>query len=556
MTVLPVEIPFGKVVGRFLLAVADASDPDRLPDAKAPTGSITFTPITPNFKTGSPDVATVVRVPIRCALDGDGNLIDPERSPGVWLVVGQYRVTYSLADVSINGHVIDVAESHTDASPLDLTNALPPSGPSLTITQYAELSARLESMVRSVNGQLGDVTLFAIDVDAYTRAETDAALSLLVQQIPDAPVVSVAGKAGAVQLNTSDVDGFTESVQDAIAAFFNIVGAMINYDDANNQLIVTLPESGANPEEIRDLIGAAMFGVGLVTVSVNDAADTITISTTATQNSTDAQLRDRTTHTGLQQISTVEGLQAALTALNNSVANLTNLRGVTLIDTGGQVPAGTPSGFIVFEKLQVANWDFTQGSLPAGWSRVGGVTETFDENGMSANMNNGKGYQFNWPADLPDGCSFEIEVVAESALNASNMSGPFIMTSSYTGVGGTWYAAPQACLAVVSVNGVYNGAFKQTNAVVPFVPVRLRIRRVTTTSWWGGYSVDGGATWVETTEPVITGLATPPNKLFIGEVLGGAHVTKIKSAKYMPAQSSSSGRARGWWDGTSIQPLA
>ena len=43
MTALPAEIQYGKVVGRFLLAIGDASDADRNPDAQAAAGTVTFT---------------------------------------------------------------------------------------------------------------------------------------------------------------------------------------------------------------------------------------------------------------------------------------------------------------------------------------------------------------------------------------------------------------------------------------------------------------------------------------------------------------------------------
>lgn len=46
----------------------------------------------------------------------------------------------------------------------------------------------------------------------------------------------------------------------------------------------------------------------------SDKAKVVSVAQGATANSTDAQLRDRSTHTGTQAISTVNGLQAALTA--------------------------------------------------------------------------------------------------------------------------------------------------------------------------------------------------------------------------------------------------
>lgn len=64
------------------------------------------------------------------------------------------------------------------------------------------------------------------------------------------------------------------------------------------------------------------------------------IATGATANSTDAQLRDRTTHTGSQAISTVTGLQTALdgkaasshTHLSSAIATTVNTVGLNAID--------------------------------------------------------------------------------------------------------------------------------------------------------------------------------------------------------------------------------
>lgn len=104
---------------------------------------------------------------------------------------------------------------------------------------------------------------------------------------------------------SASISDFTEAVQDALATFFNVTGATFTYDDVNNQMVVTVPPdtNTTDPEAVRDAIGAAMVGVGVISVTVNDAADTITISSVATQNSTDAALRDRSTHTGTEPIS-------------------------------------------------------------------------------------------------------------------------------------------------------------------------------------------------------------------------------------------------------------
>lgn len=107
---------------------------------------------------------------------------------------------------------------------------------------------------------------------------------------------------------SATISDFVEAVQDALSTFFNATGATFTYDDANNQMVVNVPTGTGgttDPEVVRDTIGAALIGVGVVSVAVNDAADTITISSTATANSTDAALRDRSTHTGTQSADTL-----------------------------------------------------------------------------------------------------------------------------------------------------------------------------------------------------------------------------------------------------------
>lgn len=62
------------------------------------------------------------------------------------------------------------------------------------------------------------------------------------------------------------------------------------------------------------------------------------IATGATNNATNAQLRDRSTHTGTQTISTVNGLQAALDA-KVANASIGQPNGVAPLDSGGLIPS-------------------------------------------------------------------------------------------------------------------------------------------------------------------------------------------------------------------------
>lgn len=126
-----------------------------------------------------------------------------------------------------------------------------------------------------------------------------------------ADLVSVlASKAASSHTHTSaNISDFTEAVQDAVAALLQQgSNVTLSYNDASNTLTIAAAGEGggsADPETIRDTIGAALIPVGNIGISINDAADTITISTSATQNSTDAALRDRSTHTGTQSADTI-----------------------------------------------------------------------------------------------------------------------------------------------------------------------------------------------------------------------------------------------------------
>jgi hypothetical protein len=62
---------------------------------------------------------------------------------------------------------------------------------------------------------------------------------------------------------------------------------------------------GLTAEEIRDMLATTLVAGTRMTVTANDAADTITFATTATTNDTDANLRARASHTGTQSADTL-----------------------------------------------------------------------------------------------------------------------------------------------------------------------------------------------------------------------------------------------------------
>ena len=138
------------------------------------------------------------------------------------------------------------------------------------------------------------------------------------------------GKAPASSIWTQ------EQLQDLVAAMFQSgthSNASIVYDDASGSLSITASGGGGaslTEEEVEDFVGGLIVQGTGISVAYDDAGNVLSISlagetyTTAeknklagiapgaTANAPDAQLRDRSTHTGTQAITTISGLQTAL----------------------------------------------------------------------------------------------------------------------------------------------------------------------------------------------------------------------------------------------------
>ena len=163
----------------------------------------------------------------------------------------------------------------------------------------------------------GNITLTQDDVGdgttnkAYTSTEKTKLAGIATGATANATDAQLRDRATHTGTQTAaTISDLTESVQDIVGALLSgTTGVTVTYNDAANTLTVSgLGDSSATAETIRDTIGVALVGAGLITVTANDALDTITVTTTATANSTDAQLRDRSTHTGTQTASTISDL--------------------------------------------------------------------------------------------------------------------------------------------------------------------------------------------------------------------------------------------------------
>lgn len=181
-----------------------------------------------------------------------------------------------------------------------------------------------------------------------TDARTPLAHDHDSRYFTEAEVTSLlAGKSDTSHSHTSaSITDFTEAAQDAIAALLaGASGVSLSYDDVGNTLTITGQGTPLDGEAVRDLMGIALVGAGLIGLTVNDALDTITITTTATANATDAALRDRSTHTGQQPLSTLSDLTATGLALAQA-ANAAAARAVLSLGGAALLNVGTGAGTV------------------------------------------------------------------------------------------------------------------------------------------------------------------------------------------------------------------
>lgn len=158
----------GFVVGRYLTAVADGPDLDRLMDFTPAKGKVVFTPETVIRRHEGPAPALVVQRPVTCELDEQGYLTSPGGGRGVALIAGIYTVRFDVQGAQVPGPTrIEVKDTHTEAAPLDLVLAMPevvPPGSVVvvdeTTAQRAEAAAaRAEAVVADIESEVRAVVL-------------------------------------------------------------------------------------------------------------------------------------------------------------------------------------------------------------------------------------------------------------------------------------------------------------------------------------------------------------------------------------------------------------
>ncbi|MFH6966488.1 pyocin knob domain-containing S74 family peptidase [Flavobacterium sp. FlaQc-28] len=170
-------------------------------------------------------------------------------------------------------------------------------------------------------------------------------------------------------------------------------------------------------------------GKGLSTEDYTTAEKTklAGIASGATANSTDAQLRDRSTHTGTQAISTVVGLQSAIDSkINLSLIGVNN--GVAPLDTGGKVPFSVlPASLMIYKGM------FNAATNTPTLSDATGVIGWVYKVSVGGTINLGSGNLTLLAADflIHNGTKWERSAGTDNVVSVNGQQGIVVLNTSH-----------------------------------------------------------------------------------------------------------------------------
>lgn len=330
--------------------------------------------VIPNRPVLDPDNDTVIVGKFLRGLgaNGDFSLTLPSEDDLFYTLVADlvgaenYKVTFAAS--SEGAHL--TVDQITPVSPSEI-----PSMDVAAILAYIDDQVVASGGVASVSGKTGVVTLNAADI-----AETST-----LKVLTSTERTKLAGITSGATVNSTDaalrdrsthtgtqlavtVSDFIEAVEDAVAALIGRsthTGITWTYSDAGTgvgTLAATVTgggTAGVDAEGVRDVVGTALQGSGAITVTVSDPGDSITISTTATANSSDATLLARVNHTGTQFSSTISDFVEAVEDAVGAILTRSSHSGISFVysDGGNTINATTANS-------QTYVWRYASGAWP------------------------------------------------------------------------------------------------------------------------------------------------------------------------------------------------
>lgn len=218
--------------------------------------------------------------------------------------------------------------------------ALTPAQVKTSYESNANTNAYTDSEKSKLTGIADSATANSPDATLLNRANhtgTQAVSTVSgLQTALDGKVSVVTGKA----LSTNDYTTADQTKLAGIATAATANSTDANLRDRTTHTGVQAISTVSGLQTALDTKQATVAGKGLSTNDYTTAEQSklASVATGATANSTDALLRDRTTHTGSQAISTVSGLQSAL---DSKVTTVNGKAGPTVTLTASDVGAAT-----------------------------------------------------------------------------------------------------------------------------------------------------------------------------------------------------------------------
>lgn len=225
----------------------------------------------------------------------------------------------------------DIGAEPLGAAASSMSSHLAAADPHPQYTTAAEAAAA--APVQSVAGKTGAVTLTPADVGADATGTAAAAVTAHEAAADPHTQYTTAARVRAVVLT-----GLSTAVNAAVTAADSILSAL---GKLQAQLTAHVGTGGAAHAD------ATTSAAGFMAAADKTKLDGIAAGATA--NSSDAQLRDRSTHTGTQAINTVTGLQTALdgkeavgTATNSMATHLAAADPHSQYTTAAEAAAAAP----------------------------------------------------------------------------------------------------------------------------------------------------------------------------------------------------------------------
>lgn len=258
---------------------------------------------------------------------------------------------------------------------------------------------KVNALVGATNQAINDLAALVVEVNgkapaahSHSWGQITGKPSTFAPSAHGHAIGDVTGLQGALDGKAPAASGWTlEQLQDAVAAMFQggtHTNAAVVYNDATGVLSISASGPGATVgrEEVEDFVGGLVTNGTGISVVYDDAANRLSISLAgevystaeknklagiaagATANATDAELRDRATHTGEQPIASITGLQAALDAKAAAAgwAGLTfDAGGIPVLPPQAEKPSPSPAGLLLYARRR-AGMDMLDFMRPSG----------------------------------------------------------------------------------------------------------------------------------------------------------------------------------------------